>query len=106
MNLKGNTRKGILQTFLDQRNGEMRDVDADPLPVQFMRRMHRGAAAAERIEHHVARVGRGGENTFEQGDGFLRGIAEAFLSLGLHRNNVCPDISNWVSLLFIQKSLE
>ena len=32
------------------------------------------------VEHEVAFIGGGGEDTFEQGDGFLCGVAEAFLS--------------------------
>jgi hypothetical protein len=50
-------RKGVAQALLDQRNGEMGDVDADPLPVQLLRRVHGGAATAKRIEHHIAFIG-------------------------------------------------
>lgn len=41
--------------------------------------MDGGAATAERVEHHVAGVGGGVEDAFEKGDGFLGGVAEAFL---------------------------
>jgi len=54
--------------------------------------MDGGAAAAERVEHHVARVRRGGEDAFEQGDGFLGGVAEAFGRLGGQRRYIEPDI--------------
>ena len=57
MHLEGHARKCILQAFLDQRNSEVGDIDADPLAIELLRRMHRGAAAAERIEHHIALVG-------------------------------------------------
>jgi hypothetical protein len=40
-------------------------VDADPLPSELLRGMDRRTAAAERIEHHVAFVGRGGDDAFE-----------------------------------------
>ena len=56
----------------------MSDIDADPLPPQFLRGMNGGAAAAERIEHYVAFVGTGGDDPFEQGERLLRGIAKAF----------------------------
>jgi hypothetical protein len=60
----------------------VRDVDADPLAPQLLRRVHRGAAAAERIEHHVAGVGGRGDDALQQRDGLLGGVAEAFLGLG------------------------
>ena len=44
----------------------MRDVDADPLPPELLRRVDRRAAAAERIEHDVAWVGRGGDDALKE----------------------------------------
>jgi len=38
------------------------------LAPQRLRRVDGGAAAAERIEHHVAGVGGGGEDAFQEGD--------------------------------------
>ena len=66
----------------------MGDVDADPVAAHLLRRMNGGAAAAERVEHHVAGIGGGGEDAFEQGHGFLRGVAEAFLGLGVEWRDV------------------
>jgi hypothetical protein len=52
--------EGIAQAALDQRDGEVGDVDADPLPAEFLRGVNRGVAATERVEHDIAGVGRGG----------------------------------------------
>lgn len=40
-------RKGIAQALFDQSDGKVGDVDADPAPPEFFRRMDGGAAAAE-----------------------------------------------------------
>jgi hypothetical protein len=84
-------RKRVLEAPLDQCNGKMRDVDADPLPAEFFRGMNGGAAAAKGIEDDVAGVGGGGDDAFEQRDGLLRGVAEAFLSHGVHCRNIRPN---------------
>ena len=47
--------EGIAQPALDQIDREIGDIDADPLPAEFLRRVNGGAASAKRIEHHVAR---------------------------------------------------
>ena len=47
-----------------------------------------GAAAAERVEHHVAGVAAGGDDALEQGEGLLGGVAEAFVGLRVDRRNV------------------
>lgn len=66
-------RKGIAQPLFDLPNGQMRHVGADPLPPQLLRRMNGGALAAQRVEHDIAAVKRGVEDTLQQGIGFLRG---------------------------------
>jgi hypothetical protein len=40
----------------DHPDGDMGDVDPDPAPPEFLRRIDRSAAAAKRIEDQVARV--------------------------------------------------
>ena len=40
--------EGVPQPFLDERNGEVRDVYADPLAVELLRGVNRRAATAER----------------------------------------------------------
>ena len=59
----------------------MGDVDADPAAVEFLRDLDGGATAAEGVEDYVAFVGGGAEDAFEEGFGFLSGVAETFLSL-------------------------
>ena len=72
--------KGVLKAALDEMVWEMRDIDADPAAVQFLRGMDGGAAAAKRIENEIAFVRGGGDDAFEQGERLLGGVAEAFLS--------------------------
>ena len=40
-----------------------------------------GAAAAEGVEHNVAGVAAGADDALEEGEGFLGGVAEAFVRL-------------------------
>lgn len=61
-------RKGIAQALFDQADGKVGDVDADPLPPEFFRRMDGGAATAERVKHHIAGVGGGIEDAFKEGE--------------------------------------
>jgi len=74
------------------------DINADPLPAKFLRRSDARAAAAERIQHHVTRVGRGIDDALEQGKRFLGGITKTLCSHRIYRWNICPDIlkrSSW-----------
>ena len=75
-----------------QRDGEMRDVYADPLAARLVRGDDGRATAAKWIERHVARIAAGGDDAFEQCNRFLRGIAESFLSLRIDRRNVYPNL--------------
>src|SRR5580704_3482285 len=73
--------KGVFQTPLNQVNGEMSDIDADPATVQLLRGVDGGAAAAERIENQIAFVGGGGNDAFKQREGLLGRVAEVLMSL-------------------------
>jgi hypothetical protein len=44
------------KALLDQADGEVCDVDPDPLPSQLLRRVDRRPAAAERVKHNIARI--------------------------------------------------
>jgi hypothetical protein len=59
----------------------VRDVDADPVPAELLRRVDSGATAAEGIQHYVADVAAGVEDPLKQCERFLRLIAEPFLRL-------------------------
>ena len=54
----------------------MGHVDADPLAAQFLGGVNRRAAAAEGVKHHVALVGRGGDDSFQQRQRLLRGVTQ------------------------------
>ena len=82
-------REGRAQTLFDQADGKMGDVDADPTTPKFLGGMDGGAAAAERVKHHIAGVGRGVEDAFKERDGLLGGVAEAFF--GLEKRREVPD---------------
>ena len=51
----------VLQSLLDQVNRDERDVDADPLPADALGSVDGSAAAAERVEYHVAGVAARGQ---------------------------------------------
>ncbi len=72
----------------------MGNVDADPAAVEALGYLDGGAAAAEGIEDDIAFIGAGFDNAFEEGFGFLGGVAEAFLVLGVDGGDVCDDVLN------------
>ena len=61
-----------------QCDGQVGDVNADPAPAQLLRGSDSRATTTEGVEHKVARVAAGLNDPFEQGEGFLSRIAEAF----------------------------
>jgi len=48
----------VAQALLDQGDGQVGDVNADPAAAQLLRRGDGGAAAAEGVQHHVALLAR------------------------------------------------
>ena len=85
--------EGVGEALLDEADGEVGDVDADPAAVEALRDLDGGAAAAEGIENDVAFVGTGFDDAFEEGFGFLGGVAETLLGLGVDGRNVVPNVS-------------
>ena len=53
-------------------------VDADPSPAEALGRLQRRAAAAKGVQHDVVPVAAGLDDPLQQGQGFLRWIAESF----------------------------
>jgi hypothetical protein len=49
-------REGIVQALLYEGNGQVRNVNTNPLPSELLRRMYGCATAAERVQHKVAGV--------------------------------------------------
>jgi hypothetical protein len=67
----------VVKPLLDESDGKMRDVDADPSAVEALGNLHGGAAAAEGIENNVTLVGAGFDDAIKQGLWLLSWIAEA-----------------------------
>jgi hypothetical protein len=63
--------EGVDETLVHEVDGQVSDVNADPLPTQPMCSDRCRAAAAERIEHDVAWIGGGLDDACEQGFRFL-----------------------------------
>ena len=72
---------GVVEAGLDEADGEVGDVDADPATVEFLGDLDGGAAAAEGIKDDVAFVGGGFEDALEEQFRLLGGIAQAFACL-------------------------
>ena len=68
--------------------------------VGFVHQDPESAFVVDRVEDDVAFVGRGLQDAFEEGHGFLGGVAEAFLSLRIKRGDVGPNVSDDTSLHF------
>jgi hypothetical protein len=83
MNFKGDTGESVVKSFLDERDCKVRNVDAYPLAIKFLRGVNSRSASAKWIKHHVAGVGGRGDYAFEKGERLLGGVAETFYRLGV-----------------------
>ncbi len=81
MGLELHPRKRIAKPLFNQPDGKVGDINPDPLPPEFLRRLNRGATTEERVEHDIAGVGGGVEDTLQQDEahGSLEGISRTFL---------------------------
>ena len=79
------------QPFLDQPDGQMGHVDSDPAAPELLCGVDRRAAAAKRIQHDIAGIGRGQNDPFEQGPRLLRGITEP-LRRSMLQHGQSPDV--------------
>src|SRR5436190_17562067 len=82
----------VAQTTLDQIDREISDVDPNPLPAELLRGVNGRAASAERVEDHIAGIGRALNDPLKQCLWFLRRIAESFLRLRVDWRNVSNNI--------------
>ena len=57
--------ENVIEAIADQADGERRNVDSDPPTVELLGCRDRGPAAAEWIEHYVAFVAAGGNDSFQ-----------------------------------------
>ena len=105
VNFKFTTRlERVFEPFLDERNGEVRDVYADPFAFEFLRGVNGCAAAAEWIKNHVTFIAAGFDDALQKRERLLRGIAER---LRAGRNfDVVPKITDRNSFLFVKITLE
>jgi hypothetical protein len=83
----------IGEALLDEADGEVGDINANPAAIKALGGLDGGAATTEGIKDEVSLVGAGFEDAFEEGFGLLGGVAEAFLGLGIDWENVGPYIS-------------
>src|ERR1700686_1618278 len=96
----------IPQPALDQIDGEIGDIDADPFAPEFLRRVNGGAASAKWIEHDIPRIAARADDAFEKGLRFLCREAETLLSLRVDGRDVRPNVAEWFTSLFIEVALE
>jgi len=75
----------------DQGDGEMGDVDPDPLSTEPLCHSDGCSTPAEWIEYSIALIAACAEYPFQQCFRFLRWIAETLLRLRVDRRDVCPD---------------
>jgi hypothetical protein len=96
VNVKANAGECVLQPLLDQADCQVRNVDADPSPTQFLCGMNGSAATAERVQHHVTLVARRSNDAFQQGQRLLGRIQAKLLA-----KNYGPALVNTVNLKHI-----
>src|ERR1035437_1820807 len=84
----------VLQAVFDEGNRELRHVNADPVPAILLRCVNRRAAAAEGVEHEVARIAARQNDALQQRHGLLRRVAEAFRCLRVNWWDVRDNILN------------
>jgi len=70
-----NAREGIVEPFLDERDSQMCDINADPLPSKLLGHVNRGPTAAEGVQDYITFLATGVDDPFQERQRFLRGIA-------------------------------
>src|SRR5487761_76915 len=95
----------IYETMLDEADGEIRDVDADPAAAKLLRRGHRGAATAEGVEDDITNVGSGAEDPLKERDRLLGRITQILLGAVVDDRKVRPQVLYWRSRHLIEISL-
>ena len=105
LHVKDDGREGILHAPLDQRDGEMRDVDAHPAAPKLFGGMNGGAAAAEGVEHDVAWITGCGHDAFEKGKRLLCRIPQKLTGPVVDTRHIRPKILERDTLHFIEVTL-
>ena len=84
----------VFEPTFDEIDGEISDINANPLPTELLRRMNRRAATAKRIKDNVAFIAAGFNDAFEQRERLLRRITQTFLGLSANWIYVGDNINN------------
>lgn len=87
----------VVEACFDEVGGSGGDVDADPLAAEVFCGDAGGGASAEWVEDEVVFVGGGGDDAFEEFEGFLGWVFGLFLGLRIHGRDVNQDVGNCFS---------
>src|ERR1035437_6397348 len=93
----------VLQAVFDEGNRELRHVYADPVPAILLRCVNRRAATAEGVEHEVAGIAAGLDDSLQQCHGLLRWISEAFGGCVSDSLNIRPNVNDWFPFFLVQE---
>lgn len=86
--------ESVAEAALDEADGEVGDVDADPFAIEALCNCNGCAAAAEWVENGVAFVAAGFDDAFQKRLGFLCWISETLRSGGVNWPDVCPKVTD------------
>ncbi len=76
--LKLDAGEAVLQAVAHQVNSQMGNINAEPAPVELLRRHHRRPAAAEGVKDNIAFIGACLNDTLKKSNGFLSFITKTF----------------------------
>ena len=65
--------EGVSEAGLDEADGEVSDIDADPGAIELLRNLYGGATTAKRVKNDVAFVAACFEDSFKESFGLLGG---------------------------------
>ena len=84
-------------------DSKLAQVADDPLATELLGYGGHGARTAEEISNKIAFVGRSFDNTFKERFGLLGGIVNSLTCHGIDDKNICPQILNGLTFIFIEK---
>ena len=87
--------EGIVEPFFNERDGQMGNINPNPLPSKLLRRVNGGSTAAEGVQDYITFIAARLDDPFKERKRFLCGITKTFLCLGINRRDICPDILQW-----------
>jgi hypothetical protein len=87
-------------TLQNNSDGLKSDINADPIPLQFLGGVHTGSATTVGIQNGIAFVGATADYAFEQDKGFLSGIIQALIRLRIEWIMACKISSILLAVTF------